>query len=382
MNVKVFLIFFVIVSTTTLALVVPTNNSDSPSRGAWDFQLKPIWQIDQAGDVPLVRVKFIRIHDNGNIYLFDYKYHKFFVFSPEGKFLLDFGKRGEGPGEYKYILNFFLVEDLILAVDMSKIHAFTLKGEFKKSYSLNNKLGLSPLFFLNKTTFVHTPRIPGSKEPPDTIELYDFVQNKQKVLVGTAPDKNKAASKSKGRRIMIRIGVSELDQNPGLVVARSGNKIFYGKNDHYQIHAVSLDGKSLFSFSLDREKRKPITMEFKKKVVSQMTIRFMGGSSASSEIKKSILKKMPDISTYFFHIQQPKNGLIYVFISDRMRKNGQEVDIFSSTGKYLYHADIKLPEGLTLKQQIVLRGKYLYAYIENDEGETQLAKYALTLPKE
>ena len=73
---------------------------------------------------------------------------------------------------------------------------------------------------------------------------------------------------------------------------------------------------------------------------------------------------MPDQSNYFNNIVVDETGLIYVYVTDITNKSGQEIDIFSSQGKYLYHANIELPKGLQNRGTLVIKVEHLFAFVE------------------
>ena len=93
------------------------------------------------------------------------------------------------------------------------------------------------------------------------------------------------------------------------------------------------------------------------------------------------MKSILDQATYFSKIVTDKNGLIYVYTSNVGLVNGQEIDIFSPEGKYLYKSKITLPQGNTIKANgLVFKGDFLYMVVEDSEGDLSLRKYSCKLP--
>ena len=58
-----------------------------------------------------------RLGPNGNIYVADAGASEVKVYSPSGKFLNSFGKRGRGPGEFTGIRGFAVTDSTVLAWD-------------------------------------------------------------------------------------------------------------------------------------------------------------------------------------------------------------------------------------------------------------------------
>jgi hypothetical protein len=63
-------------------------------KGNWDFQMKKIWEVEEAGSDVIGEVQNIRTAKDGRVYIADSKHCKIFIFSKEGKFISFFGKKG------------------------------------------------------------------------------------------------------------------------------------------------------------------------------------------------------------------------------------------------------------------------------------------------
>lgn len=98
------------------------------------------------------------------------------------------------------------------------------------------------------------------------------------------------------------------------------------------------------------------------------------------ELAKQLIKGMPDYCTHFSDVTIEENGLIYVYLNDITNETGKEIDIFSPEGKYLYHANIILPDGFKPVSRMVIKREYLYIFAEDDEGEGKLVKYKISKP--
>jgi hypothetical protein len=355
------------------------TNPDKPLTGEWDFKYEKIWEIEGYGDEPLALVHKFSIHDNGDIYLFDRQHFTFFVLDKNGKRKFTFGRKGEGPGEIKYMLSFFLVGDSLVVSDMGKVHYFGLDGKFKKSVPTTSTIGVAPLLFIDETRLVKTRIVPGFNAAPEALEIVNLAAKTSIYLEGEpVPDDKK--SSNRGVMVMISIGSGEVERKPDFVVGKLGDKLLWGKNDTYLIKACDFSGKEHLAFSVEGRKLKRITQKYKEQSVSRMTFRTSGGPSPE-EIKKRLIKSIPDESTYFSRVEAGNNGLIYVYVSDAVRENGQEIDIFSSTGKYLYHADIAFPGAARiLANGVVFKGDFLYLVVEKDSGDLSFQKYSIKTP--
>jgi hypothetical protein len=316
---------------------------------------------------------------DGKIILFDRRHFKFFILNKDGKFLYSFGKRGEGPGEIKHMLNFYLVGDRILTYDLGKINFFSLDGKFEKAVPTSSTIGLAPIIFIDENRYVKTRIEPALNARPQSLEIYDLATKTTTYLEGKTPEVDKKEGR-RGVMVMIQIGAGPVERTPGFVVGHFGDKLLWGKNDNYLIRSCNFSGKELFSFSLENREQKKITEELKERIASRAQFRTTGGGSPD-DFKKRFMKSIPDVCTYFSQVVSGKNGLIYVYVSDAARENGQEIDIFSPEGKYLYQADIAFPEGQRIiSNGLVFKDDNLFFVMEDEEGELSFNKYRVTTP--
>ncbi|UCG50689.1 MAG: 6-bladed beta-propeller [Candidatus Latescibacterota bacterium] len=70
--------------------------------------------------------------DHGNVYLLDSQLNQVKVFSPDGEYVREFGREGEGPGEFRFASDMFFTADGnigVLQAAPGKIILFTPEGE-------------------------------------------------------------------------------------------------------------------------------------------------------------------------------------------------------------------------------------------------------------
>jgi hypothetical protein len=340
------------------------KNEDKPVNGQWDFNLQEEWRIDSAGDNPLVWVSSVWIDDDGNVYLLDGKFGKVAVFNSRGEFLFSFGKQGEGPGE--------------LMGPGNKIHYFNKNGEFVNTF----KAGLytRPKAFLDEFSFITLRSNPEKKQEIETLEIHNFKTEEKSIIAEITSEIPVEASNGEGRgRINIQIGDKNLSTKVVTGIDTVHKEIYFGRNDNYIIKKTNPNGSGLLSFSIEGRKRKPVPLWYKKKLVEPIVVN---GRKLSKEMEKKLIKNMPDHSNYFKKIVVDETGLIYVYVTDITNKNGQEIDIFSSQGKYLYHANIELPKGLQNRGTLVIKGEYLFAFVEEENGDRKLIKFKIKKPSQ
>ncbi|MCP5048452.1 MAG: 6-bladed beta-propeller [bacterium] len=346
------------------------NNRD-PLKGEWEFRLENVWETFEAGDESLAQINGIGVGDDGKVYVFDFKHFKFFVFSPEGKFLFSFGKKGEGPGEYKFSLSFHLVDKYLLVVDFGAVHYFTKQGKFVKTARTPGRFSFKSI--VDENRFITLQPKKEGNENIETLELFNVSDNKSTTIIKIKPEESTQVQ-SGGMALQIKMP----GFNPVIVMDAKDEFLFYGKNDKYRIIKTNLQGKELMTFSVDGKEKKPITDEMKRKSLGRISLN---GGKIPEPLLKKMMKNIPDEATYFNEIRIDESGLIYVYLTDLNNGTGREMDVFSPEGKYLYHGGFTLPEGF-LYRSSVIKGDYLYAAVEDEEGEQKLVKFKIAKPKD
>jgi hypothetical protein len=377
---RFFILFSFVIFAVCALYPLVIKNPDNPLKGKWDFKCEKIWQLEGYNDDLLAQVHQVSVHDNGDIYLFDRTHFKFFVFDKSGKPKFTFGKKGEGPGEIKVMLGFFQVGNNIIVSDMGKIHYFGLDGKYLKSISTSSTIGMAPLLFIDENRLVKTRPSLDILSGTEALEIFNLIAKTTLYLDGKpVPDDQKNVDR--GTRIIIRAGNSGNESRISYVAGKAPGKLLWGKNDTYLIRSCDYSGKEQLAFSVEGRKLKKITREFKEKSVARMRIRTSGEPSVE-EIKKRMMSRIPDESTYFSQIETGANGLIYVYVSDAVRENGRGIDIFSQAGKYLYQADIDFPEAQVIAGNgLVFKGDFLYVLVEEKSGDLSFRKYSIKNPQ-
>jgi hypothetical protein len=351
-----------------LLMAVEVNNQDSPANGQWDFKMQNVWSVDNVGEEAIATINQLKVSDKGKIYIHDRKNKRFYIFSAEGKFLKAFGKKGEGPGEIKWMEQapLFLVKDTVIAADIDKVHYFTADGDFIRSVK-NSHFTRPPRLFLDKDTFITAQLLMMRKADEESkIKLCNLKTGEEKNLADFSIYKGGRAEQDGMRVAMIVRGLTPL-----MILGYHDKKIYFGMNSSYTINIAALDGKAVSSFQVDR--KAPQVTEAEKRE------RFGTGGNVPKEMLDRIIKQLPDTGTYFDEIEV-HNGLIFVYLSVVKPGNFRKIDIFSLEGKYLYRAEIKADEGMSIRGDVVIKDGYLYLGLEDEEGEFTVNKYKIQLP--
>jgi hypothetical protein len=363
---------------TLLVIIIPAPatemiNPDRPLRGEWDFRLEKIWETTTAGQELLTQVTAIRTDREDKVFLFDFRHGRFFVYSSDGEYQYAFGRKGEGPGEYRMGYNFFIVEDRVIVPDMNKILVFDTRGNFLRSRASGDSL-VFPRLFIDSDRFVYVPETREENHPNDQVKLMDL-KTGDELLIFEIPAEEMMSVTTEAGGNQMRLNLKDSNTTPGVVITYHSGNLYLGRNDEYRIRKVDLQGREKQVFSIKDRQRKPVTPETKRRRLEGIT--FNGGRMPENMIQQ-MMKSMPDQCTHFNRLWVDKNGYVYVLISDLSDNYAQDLDIFSPEGRYLYHSTLTLPENYRIdKSTLYFTDGHLYVFAEDEGGEGRLVKYRI-----
>ena len=351
------------------------ENEDRPLRGTWDYELKKIWALEAVtDDVSLIDVVTILVDEGSNsIYLFDRKLFRVFILDGDGRLKTQFGRMGEGPGEFMDAARYFDMTHLddrvlIREVNTLRVHFFSKNGKFIRTKKIiKRSYGHAFRQFINADLFLYV--ISGEKENDSIIGIYNMKTDTPGDILKISPEQDlTVTSKSSGN-----VSVKSPSLIPSIVACADDKRIFFGKNDRYKISVVDFTGKTGKTFLIKGRKQKKISAADKEK-------RFADSGLAADLVDK-LVKDLPDTTTYFDDISIGPGGLLYVRNSSFARKDYLEYDIFSASGVYLYNSRMQLPRGYTVKSNLAFTGENLYVFLEDRDGERQLFKFSISTPE-
>lgn len=370
-------VFLLLISFSTISLFAQIRNPGKPLKGIWDFQLKKIWEVEEAGKDILGEVQNLAAAKDGRVYAADSKNHKIFIFSKEGKFISSFGPRGEGPGEIRTYGSgdqLFVVNNNVIFVDRDKVHYFTPDGKYEKSIVIPSNL--KPRAFISESAFISAPAAIDPDTPGDKtakILLYHIKKQSKKIISEFQPfDRASATRVEGGTQTTVTVIVPSI--TPMVFLNYRDSSIYYGMSNLYKINIVSLKGEKSRSFSLDSRKRKDVSQKFKDDLEKEL-------GKTPKDIVQTIIASLPKKASFFRDIEIDKNGLIYVYVSDPGNETFQAIDIFSPKGDYLYSSEIRAGEGLLIKDgNLHFIDDSLLLPVEDEEGNLKVIKYSIKLP--
>jgi hypothetical protein len=158
------------------------SNQDKTLKGKWDFGIVKLWEVREPGCDIFAHIGQITSDDRETAFVVDRKSYKIFIIDKNGKFISSFGKRGEGPGEFKLVQSCFPINNQLVFPDRfsSKVHYFSKQGKCLKSVVIPSTL--RPLIMVDENRLISIPRINRNPRRKVAAHIYNIKDKSEKTL--------------------------------------------------------------------------------------------------------------------------------------------------------------------------------------------------------
>lgn len=346
------------VKTVNGVQVIENPKKPAPPKGALTkMTFKEELTIGEGGaeEEMFSEISSVVVDDEGNIYILDGKEKKVKVFNPEGTFVREFGKQGQGPGEFNFpiLIQFSNKGELVVEDPVSaRIAFFTTEGKFLKNLSTAKALGLALVVFDSQGNIIGQQVVPaGDKLTRDCIK-YD---SELKPLFTFASIDN--TSLLQGKINPFRIVVFyQLGKN---------DTIFYSNPEEYEIKVINSEGK-LIKRILKKHDPIKVTENDKKEFFDSLP-------SAAAPVKDRI--EFPKYYPAYQNFLLDEQGRMFVRTFEKGKEKGEYyIDVFDAEGMYITKILLKADPR-------VWKGDKLYAMEENEDGFPTLKCYSIQWEK-
>ena len=315
-------------------------------------------------------IESVKKDNKGNYYFASYSKIRIFKYSSDGKFLRQFLKKGQGPGELPYFNYFQVIGSNIFVSGFRKLIKFNDEGELIKEYVF--KKAYWPIEVVNNEKFISTFNDIKKKSKNNKIisvekslGFFDIKENLIKKYVST----------EHFGMLTVKLGKNVVSMGmPGLCAAlewsynRKDGIIYYAITDKYKIYALDLKGKNLFTFGKEY-KKKLLSHEDKKKIANNFR-------SISDDLKKEFIKQIPDEQVQIIGLKALSSGNLIVYVS--LFEKNSEMDLFDNKGNYIYR--LKLPDNLK-NSNLNFFDDGNFGVIEERENFSVFTEYKVINPK-
>jgi hypothetical protein len=313
-------------------------NPNAPVYGEIKLELQEDLKIGRADDENYLfyRLRGIDVDKEGNIYVADMSNYRIQKFDKTGKYLLTFGRKGQGPGEFDLPLNVHLdqsTRNVLVQDQVYTIESFSPDGQPIRSVRLEQ--GFQDFRVAPDGTIL-------------ALMMTSSGAQATHLLVKVSPEGKVVQTFAEALYTMYieRRGESTISSTSGQELAIQFNilddrSFVFGYSKDYELTVMDFSGKVLCRIKKDEPYPKFTAKE------------------------KARYKRIayPEFKPYFYGVFTDDLGRIYVQRNKTWAEEEniqKEIDVFSKDGIFLYKT--KLP-----KHTFIIRNGYVYALEANDE---------------
>jgi hypothetical protein len=322
------------------------------------WELKKVLELGE-DDLIFYSITSISEDRGGNFYVLDQKAYKIYKFSPDGKLLLSFGNKGQGPGDMLRPHYICLTPENRLAVceEIDYVSFFDTKGNFLNRIRVPKGLELT---YINNSLYYGWEWKRKSQQQVLVNEKGEILKSlfeiSRDLFSVSAPDET-------GRMVMTSYFAREY--TPGFCFGGYNDHSVVAVGDRYEILLLNNKGEVEKRIQRDVKPAKISPQErdyFKKKINSKRNFHDFA--------KKAFIKKIPVVKNYFAGILLSEK---YIFVF-RVKEDVLDdkafipVDIFSLRGEYMGTAAFN-------NQPMLISDQYAYDVVSEDD-DILLVKYS------
>lgn len=283
------------------------------------IDLEPVFQIGDE-DIFFQSITSICEDKEQNSFVLDRKAHKVYKFSPQGKLLLTFGQRGQGPGDlsYPHFITVSGKNQVVVCEDMQFVSFFTRAGTFIRRIKIPK--GLEPTYIAQNLYYAWQWQ-PKHKQQI----LIDSKGQILKRLFSISKDSFSIAVPDETGRMMMPSFFSAT-YTPRFLFATNGNLTAVAVSNQNKILILDGRGSSIHQFETSLSAA-PIKASERKRLIEDIN----DTRRLPKMAKQAFIKKIPPFKN---HLQQFLINDHTLFVFGMMEIPGQEtsvipVEIFS-----------------------------------------------------
>ena len=336
-----------------------------PLKGEITLELEKVLSFDLTKSNPAVLVVNKVLKGEEGYYFTNIKDVKIFKYDKNGKFVREFLRKGQGPGELPYLMNAKFINNSIYALFMNKVIKFDKNGKliFQKQFNAR----YYPIDIVDDNRVIcekfNMAAVDGDNKELKIIEIFDIKEEKPVKIAGTEFAGQITIKKGGG---YVSFTVPAL--SPGIVWTydKKNKRLYYANSNEYKITAMNTKGEKLFDFG---KEFKPIAVDMK--IINEQ----FGGMDKNS--LESIRKRLPEHIMPIGKIKILASGNIAVY-NEFAEAKESGIDIFDSKGNYIYR--IKIPENLSLADFHFLKDGSI-GFIEEKPERVIFTEYRVKKPE-
>ena len=361
---------------STIDNIMHVGNPQFPKSGITKYVLKEELSIGNETDDNYLfsKVRKIVVDNQGNIYVPDSSRCRVQVFDANGKYLRTIGKKGEGPGEQRFIL------DMITDDDNKKIHILDSRNRKISRYHFDGS------FDSDIKLHEGSPEKIFPAQNGSYIVLYSYQDDNQETnfkLIKYADDGMiemqindfiSTINRTKHKGGMVVTFKTHFDPKNYFLCDTQGN-LYYGFSQTYEIAIYDKEFNKAMVIKRNVPIREAISEKEKDEVRSTLKEQ---ARKKGVEIQSNMIK-FPRYHPVFSGIWLDDKGRILVHTYSNDDK--VHLDVFNNGGIYIDKMIIDAPgDGTSLGWIFycpVFKHGYIYSVVQNSDGILVIKKYSL-----
>lgn len=366
-----FFIFSLLVYSTVIFTQTVIENPEKPlgKNAGRVVELGEVMQISDIGDKFYFQFPSnLKVAPDGSIFIKDED--QLLQFSPSGKFIHNFFKKGQGPGEMGYVVNYYFHDgNIIIHSSMPpKILWFDFGGELIKEFKIYRQIGplRFRLFHNNQYYFFSSERAIMKGEP----KIVDLDQQ----LISVTPD-------GKEMKRLISFPIKKY-----VVAGKGGGRVVVPVNYLitvlYRKKFLFVSNTMEYLMKLYDVEENRIIRAFKRKYKRVKTPKEAGKEKRGGPMIDGKVVTPPR-QKYLIDIQNlfVSNDQLWVMTSTKDKKKRTLIDVFNFEGKYIDNFYMRFPENIFrdryIPEPVVISGNIFYALEKNKDETYEIGVYKI-----
>jgi hypothetical protein len=305
-----------------------------PEVPALEIALGPVLEIGRA-DLLFASVSSVCEDEAGNFYVLDRKEYKVHKFSPDGRPLLSFGRKGQGPGDLAAPASvvFTSAGELAVLEDLGLVSFFgAADGAFRRRLDLGGRLGLG---------YVGPDRFYGwIWRPEDRQQVLVDAKNAAVATFDVQPRDAFSVSlpDETGRAVMFNYASDVYV--PEFLFDHNASLSAIGISDRYRLALLDETGRTAGRLERDLEARRFTRRE--RAFLERELFAFVEAKGWPARVGRELAKKIPAVGNPVRAVRvAPGRVFVFRFANDIGRVDAPvPVDVFTRRGELIGTAEV------------------------------------------
>jgi len=310
--------------------------------------------------------------DEGNFYVSDSDAHRIQKYNPDGKYLLTFGREGQGPGEFGSLSFVGFDKDNNIYINdagNNRISFFDKEGKYLRQIRMTERY---PITIINSKGIIIANKFVASEEGnvQKITYLYGLFDNEFNLIAELFKDEIEMPlptgldASSMGEYIAKVFSIGAF--RPQVITTLADNDFIYlGYSDKYEINVYSPEGKLVKKINRDYDPipvRKKDKESFVKIASENLPALF------TEDIREKAFQniKYPKYKPAYQGLVLMENGWLAVIV-DSVEDEYTLLDLFDQEGKYIAHFKTPVPAEGMLAGFLFFKNGKAYSVVTEDD---------------